>query len=106
MPKPESLLTRDGRAPEGLRAAIAWLTILVGLVLFLLSPWWARPVAEAIESLPAGKWLTVPVPFVPLLLVLLGAALWRRDGRGNAPQPGERVQSGAARNSASCREVH
>jgi hypothetical protein len=72
----------DAPALGALRTPIAALTIALGLVLFLLSSWWAKPVAEAIESLPGGKWLTVPIPFVPLLLVLLGATAWPRSGRG------------------------
>ena len=78
MPEPASHPVRDGRLHPALRTAIAVLPILIGLALFLASRWWAKPVAEAIQSLPGGKWLTVPLPFVPLLLVLLGVAAWKR----------------------------
>jgi hypothetical protein len=72
---------RGERLYGTLRIVIAVLPILIGLALFLASPWWAKPVADAIESLPGGKWLTVPLPFVPLLLVLFGVRAWRVRGK-------------------------
>ena len=53
------------------------LLVVAGMAVLGLSPWWARGVATAIESLPGGKWLSVPLPFLPLLLVLAGVSLRR-----------------------------
>lgn len=52
-----------------------WALVATGLVLALTGSLWGEATVTWLETLPGGKWLTVPVPYVPILLMALG--VWR-----------------------------
>lgn len=67
----------DGDLPAASALSrLANLLILVATALLCTGYWWARPVIGFVEGLPAGKWLSVPVPYLPLLVLALG--VWVR----------------------------
>lgn len=65
--------------------ALSWLAnllIVSATALLCTGHWWARPVIGFVEALPAGKWLSVPVPYMPILVLALG--VWVRTRSASA----------------------
>lgn len=58
---------------------VASLLLLAGVVLLLTGHWWSRPVIGFFEEIPGGPWLSIPVPYLPLIAVALGVRLLLRS---------------------------
>ena len=64
-----------------IRAALSGLLILTGLGLFALGHTWAPLALEILPDTPAGYWLELIVPFLPMLFVGGGALVFVGDLR-------------------------
>lgn len=60
------------------RLAASAVLILAGLVLAGTGYWWAQPVLAVFQSFPGGQWMQVPVPFLPIACIGVGALLFTR----------------------------
>lgn len=66
---------------QGLAGArfIGWLLTAFGFALSVTGALWGEVAIIWLETLPGGKWLTVPVPYLPIVLMVLG--VWCLRGR-------------------------
>ncbi len=58
-----------------LRTALSMMMMLSGLGLFVFGSTWAPAVLELLPDTPAGFWLELVVPFLPMVFVGGGAML-------------------------------
>lgn len=78
---------RDERQPAGVtrparwRTALAALLVLAGIGLFLFGHRWAPLALALLPDSPAGLWLELLVPFLPMAFVAGGAYLFVSDRR-------------------------
>ncbi len=61
---------------QGGRRFIAVVLVLTGLFLAVFGNIWAPPVFEWLSGSEIGAWLELIVPFLPILLIGSGAALF------------------------------
>ena len=59
-----------------IRAALSGLLVLTGLGLFALGHTWAPLALGILPDTPAGYWLELIVPFLPMLFVGSGALIY------------------------------
>lgn len=78
--------TRRGPGPAALRV-LAFALLAAGSGLLLASPLWARPTIAFLEGLPAGKWISIPLPYLPLIAIALGVSLLAGRGPRSARPP-------------------
>ena len=66
---------------QGLSGArfIGWLLTAFGFALSVTGALWGEVAIIWLETLPGGKWLTVPVPYLSIVLMVLG--VWCLRGR-------------------------
>jgi hypothetical protein len=64
---------------QGLGSArfIGWSLTALGFALSVTGALWGEATVIWLETLPGGKWLTVPVPYLPMVLMVLGVGCLR-----------------------------
>lgn len=60
---------------------ITWLLMMIGTYLVAFGNTWSPFVLDALHGSEAGLWLELLVPFLPLLVIGIGAALFTRSAK-------------------------